>query len=311
MDRFDELYLETLESEVPTIAQALVHLQKGLGKRLRPLIVILTAECFGVRNDRVIQAAVSLELLHMASLIHDDIVDESMVRRGEPSFNALLGNHKSVLLGDYILSNAFNLAISLDLPPLVRRMAKLGAGLSEGELLQLDIAQLADTTEEQYMTVIRQKTAILIQCCMMAGATVAGAEDPLTLEHLSEASLDLGIAFQIKDDIFDYLPTPHIGKPSGNDLKEHKVTLPLIHALRSSSADALKAKKLLRKQQLNEREIDFLVNFAIRSGGVEYADKVMRTHVNRCKTLLQKTLPESTAREALLSVCDYIVDRDK
>lgn len=311
MDRFDELYLETLESEAPTIAQALVHLQKGLGKRLRPIIVILTAECFGVRNDRVIQAAVSLELLHMASLIHDDIVDESMVRRGESSFNALLGNHKSVLLGDYILSNAFSLAISLGIPPLVQRMAKLGASLSEGELLQLDIAQLADTTEEQYMTVIRQKTAALIQCCMMTGATVAGVEDPQILQNLSDASMDLGIAFQIKDDIFDYLPTPQLGKPSGNDLKEHKVTLPLIHALRSSSADAIKAKKLLRKQQLSEREIDFLVNFAIRSGGVEYADEVMRTHVNQCKTLLQETLPESTAREALLSVCDYVVDRDK
>lgn len=311
MERFDELYLETLESKVPSIAQALVHLQKGLGKRLRPLIAILTAECFGVQNDRVILSAVSLELLHMASLIHDDIVDESMERRGEPSFNALLGNHKSVLLGDYILSHAFSIAISLEVPLMVTKMADLGTKLSEGELLQLDISQLADTTEEQYMQVIRQKTAALLQGSMMTGAAVAGVTDAQILNQLAEASSNLGMAFQIKDDIFDYLPTPELGKPSGNDLKEHKVTLPLIYALRTSGTDARKANKLLRKQRLTRGEIDFLVNFAITTGGIKYAEGKMHTYVDRCKEILVEVLPKCGAKETILKVCDYIVDRDK
>ncbi len=311
MQRFDELYLESLQSEVPTIALALTHLRRGLGKRLRPLIVILTAECYGVQNDRVIRAAVSLELLHMASLIHDDVVDESMTRRGEASFNALLGNHKAVLLGDYILSHAFNLALDLDLPLLVRKMAELGADLSKGELLQLDISQLADTTEEQYLEVIKQKTAALMQGSMITGAAVAEVRDGRTLHALAEASMHLGIAFQIKDDIFDYLPSPELGKPSSNDLKEHKVTLPLIHALGTQGTQATKAQKLLRKQRLSEQEIDFLVNFAIKSGGIDYADKVMRTHIKECKHLLSETLPPSPAKETLLGICDYIVDRDK
>ena len=316
MKEFDDSYLRALESNAPTLASALLHLQKGKGKQIRPLIVFLVANAFGAGSDparweKVMNGAISIELLHLASLIHDDVIDESPTRRGQASFYALLGSHKAVLFGDYILSHAFTRALLVGSRTMAMTLAELGLQLSEGELLQEDISELSVTTEEQYFEVISRKTASLIKAAFKVGADTAGVTDPETLGLIESASEKIGLAFQIKDDIFDYLPTPGLGKPAGNDLREHKVTLPLIFALGTDTSDARKAAKLLKKKELNHAEIEFLVSFARKSGGIEYAQGRMARLIDEAKRDLESALPDGEDLRALLSLADYIVFREK
>lgn len=316
LETFDETYLRALESGAPTVARALEHLQKGKGKQIRPLIIFLVAYALGADSDEgkrenAMNGAISIELLHLASLIHDDVIDESPMRRGQSSFYSLLGPHKAVLMGDYILSHAFMRALLIGSKALPMTLADLGRQLSEGELLQEDFSELSLTTEEQYFEVIRRKTASLIRTAFRVGAEAAGVADPGTLETLDEASEKIGLAFQIKDDIFDYMPTSDLGKPAGNDLKEHKVTLPLIFALSTDTADARKGAKLLKKKDLNHEEIRFLLVLARKSGGIEYAQGRMARFTEEAKELLRAALPPSEYLDALVSVTDYIVMREK
>ena len=316
MEQFDRSYLQSIESAAPTVARALAHLGKGKGKRLRPLIVFLVARAFGVKEEDdawedVIGGAIAIELLHLASLIHDDVIDESRMRRGELSLYALLGPHKAVLFGDYILSHAFTRALLIGSQVLALTLSELGMQLSEGELLQEDMSELSVTTEEQYLEIISRKTASLIKASFRIGLETAGVKDGAVIRSVSDAAERIGLAFQIKDDIFDYAPTADLGKPSGNDLREHKVTLPLIFALGSGAAESSKAAKLLKKKELSGDEIRFLVQFARKNGGIEYATAKMNALVTEAKALLQESIPGGEELETLMELCDYIVYRDR
>ena len=316
MQEFEESYLRTLESSTPSVATALAHLRKGKGKQIRPLIVFLVASAFGSgrgseRWADVLNGAISIELLHLASLIHDDVIDESAMRRGQASFYALFGSHKAVLFGDYILSHAFTRALLAGSRTMALTLAELGLKLSEGELLQEDVSELSVTTEEQYFEVISRKTASLINAAFKVGADTAGVTDTDRLGLIGRASEKIGLAFQIKDDIFDYLPTPGLGKPAGNDLREHKVTLPLIFALGTDTSDARKAAKLLKKKELDHAEIEYLLAFARRSGGIEYAQGRMARLIDEAKRDLESAMPAGDELQALLSLADYIVFREK
>lgn len=311
MARFDELYLQALESVSSTISRGLDHLAGNSGKRIRPLILMLVSSSYTPLTDKIISGAVFVELLHVATLIHDDVVDMSMERRGTLSTNALMGNQKAVLFGDYILANAIMQAVMTEDLAVVGRLARLGRMLSEGELLQADTAELGNYSEKAYFQIIDRKTASLIVTSAEIGSLLAGQRDPEHLHRLSTAAEKLGMAFQIKDDIFDYLPTPHLGKPSGNDLKEHKVTLPLIHALNSGTKEAQKAEKILRHQELSSSQIAYLIDFTIRSGGIEYAEGIMRGLLEESKAIFREVLPEGVSREQLLLLCDYVAERKK
>lgn len=311
MTRFDELYLEALDSVSPTISRGLTHIASNAGKRIRPLILMLVASSYTPLTDRIINGAVFVELLHVATLIHDDVVDMSLERRGAPSTNALLGNQKAVLFGDYILANAIMQAVMTEDLAVVGRLARLGRVLSEGELLQADVAELGNYSENEYFQIIDRKTASLIVASAEIGLILAGQRDSGQLHLLSLAAEKLGLAFQIKDDIFDYLPTPQLGKPGGNDLREHKVTLPLIYALNSGRKEALKAQKTLRHNVLSHEQITYLIDFAIRNGGIEYAEEKMQSLLAESKTIFTQVLPQGESLEQLLLLCDYVGQRKK
>ncbi|MDO5016788.1 MAG: polyprenyl synthetase family protein [Porphyromonas sp.] len=308
-ERFDELYFSTIHSISPTITKAVELLHQQTSKQIRPLLLTLVAGCYREVTEEVINGAVFIELLHVATLAHDDVIDESGYRRGVPSLNAIFDNHKAVLIGDYLLANAMVQAVMTNNQAIVLQLAKLGKHLSEGEILQMDTAELGDYSEERYLEIIDRKTASLIESSMMIGAILAGQEEPDLLRNIQTAGQLIGRAFQIRDDIFDYQPTKSLGKPSGQDIAEHKVTLPLIYALDQKSKDRDKVLKLLRHEELKRRDIQFIIDYTIRMGGINYATQRMEEMVTQAKALLIETLPDNENRDALLAIADYIVNR--
>lgn len=311
LKQFEEAYLGSIRSIAPTIVKATELLSRQTAKQVRPLLLLLTANCFGPITEEVIKGSTFIELLHVSSLVHDDVVDESGHRRGVPSMNAVFGNHKAVLIGDYLLANAMMQAVQTNNKQILLQLANLGKNLSEGELLQMDTAELGDYSEERYLEIIDRKTASLIESSMMVGALLAGVSDTETLQKIEQAGQLLGRAFQIRDDIFDYQPTVQLGKPSGQDIAEHKITLPLIYALQQESKERDKVLKLLRHEQLRRDEIVFVIDFATRMGGIEYASKRMVEMIEEAKALLVAGLPPCESRDGLILVADYIATREK
>lgn len=311
LKQFEEAYLGSLRSIAPTIVKATELLSRQTAKQVRPLLLLLTANCFGPITEEVIKGSTFIELLHVSSLVHDDVVDESGHRRGVPSMNAVFGNHKAVLIGDYLLANAMMQAVQTNNKQILLQLANLGKNLSEGELLQMDTAELGEYSEERYLEIIDRKTASLIESSMMVGALLAGVSDAETLQKIEQAGQLLGRAFQIRDDIFDYQPTAQLGKPSGQDIAEHKITLPLIYALQQESKERDKVLKLLRHEQLRRDEIAFIIDFTTRMGGIEYASKQMEGMIEEAKSLLVASLPVCESREALILVADFIATRNK
>lgn len=311
MAEFRRRLEQTFESDSVTLETASKHLQENLGKQVRPLLLILVAGTYGVSSDEVLDGAVSIELLHTASLLHDDVVDASMMRRGQPSINALFGNKKAVLVGDFILSTAVFNILQTGNRQIVSRMAKMGLQLSEGELLQMDSVELGTFSEQEYYQIIDQKTASLIRVSMAVGALLAGETDEAKLAKIEEAGTKLGWAFQIKDDLFDYLPTKKMGKPAGADLREHKVTLPLIYAIELGGGEAEKVRKLLRHDTLTREQINYLVDFAIRKGGIAYAEQRIAELLTEAKDILKEVLAPGESLEMLLKLCDYIGERNR
>lgn len=309
--RFEELYYSSIESVAPSIQKAVELLQQQSSKHVRPLLLLLVASCYKRPSDQIINGSVFIELLHVSTLVHDDVIDESHVRRGVPSMNAIFDNRKAVLIGDYLLSNAMIQAILAGTQSIVLQLANLGKVLSEGEILQMDTADLGDYSEERYLQIIDRKTASLIESSVKIGAMLAGQEDPQLLSALERAGNLLGRAFQIRDDLFDYLPTPELGKPSGQDIQEHKVTLPLIHALSQPSREREKVLKLLRHESLRRSDIDFVITFAQKLGGIEYATRRMEEMIDQAKEILTEALPACESRDALLLLADYIANRKK
>lgn len=311
MDRFDEIYYSSLESISPTLTRAVEILKKGEGKHIRPILLLLVGASFAPITDRLINGGVFIEMFHLSTLIHDDIVDESNMRRGQPSMNAVFGNHKAVLIGDYVLSTSMIQAMLADNKEVINQLVHLGQYLSEGEIFQMDLAELGNYSEENYFKVVQRKTSSLLKACMQIGASLSGVENNEVKERIGEAGNLLGTAFQIRDDIFDFIPTKNLGKPAGQDIREHKITLPLIYALNQGNKEAEKVQKILRHRDLNDDEVRFIIDFVIRMNGIEYATKVMERLIDEAKQILQETIPEGANKEALMNIADYIGKRNR
>ena len=280
------------------------------GKQIRPIMVLLSAGLFGGINEDVLHAGAALEMLHNASLIHDDVVDETALRRGRPTTNAIWGNHIAVLVGDYFTSNALSAGIRTGNIAIISALSDLGKELSLGEIDQICNARDHHLDEESYIGMIRKKTASLFRNCAKMGAETAGAT-PEEYTPLVEYSEILGLCFQIKDDIFDYFDSKQIGKPTGNDLREGKVTLPLLYALNTAPLEeAEPMKALLHKGNLTNEEINTLIEFAKANGGIEYAYDRMRAMQQEADHLIE-SYPDSRWKQSLRDIFAYIIDRDK
>ncbi|MCM1291398.1 MAG: polyprenyl synthetase family protein [Prevotella sp.] len=278
------------------------------GKQIRPIMVILAAKFFNGCNAHTLHAGAALEMLHNASLIHDDVVDDSSLRRGKPTINFTWGNHVAVLVGDFFVSNALAAAIRTDNISIIQAVSDLGKELSLGEIDQICNVRENRLDEESYMGMIRQKTASLFRNCVRTGAQTAGASDHESEPLVQFAEL-LGLCFQIKDDIFDYFDDPRIGKPTGNDLREGKVTLPLLFALRNApEKESTPARQMLAEGNLNDEQIQQLIRFAISHGGVDYAFETMRKMQHKACGLLE-AYPDSEWKTSFIEIFDYIISR--
>ncbi|MDO4790586.1 MAG: polyprenyl synthetase family protein [Porphyromonas sp.] len=308
---FKTKYIQALDSGSTTLSTALEHLYASMGKQVRPSILLLTAKCFSPISDQVLSAAVYIELLHTATLIHDDVVDDTPQRRGIPALHSVMDNKTAVLVGDFLLSTSLYLAVKSNSMAVLEVLMSLGRELSEGELYQLDMAQTEAPTEEQYLNIIRKKTAYLIASAMKIGVLLSDVTDKAVINKIFEAGILLGYAFQIKDDIFDYQEASSnedLGKPVGNDLREHKVTIPLIYAL-SKAPDAEEYRDILRQDKLSEQQIDRLISFARENGGIEYAQSEVDRYIDQAIEILEEFVPESDARKDLIALCRFIGSR--
>ena len=270
LEQFREAFRKTLYSDNPLLEQAVEHLLKAPGKQLRPLLVLLAARMVGEVNEKVIRVALALEMLHTASLVHDDVVDESDRRRGLPSVNALLSNQVAVLAGDFVLSKALECAAQTEDVRVVRYIAQLGQSLADGELLQLDSQDSEVLSEAVYFDIIGRKTASLFSLCARLGAMMAGGTEA-EAERLAQYGKLIGICFQLRDDVFDY-GTAEVGKPLGNDMKEGKLTLPTIYAVVHSDDASMRELALkVRRREASAEEMHQLMDFTVSQGGLEYA----------------------------------------
>lgn len=310
LDKFEPYFKNSMSSKVPLLDVITNYIYRRKGKQLRPLLVFLSAGINGGVKESTYVAAGMIELLHTATLIHDDVVDEAYERRGFFSINALWRSKISVLVGDYLLSKGLLLAIEKNEIELLRIMSKAVKDMSEGELLQIERSRKMDINESTYFEIIEKKTASLLASCSANGACSAGASTEM-IERMRNFGLYLGIAFQIKDDLFDYQPKGVIGKPTGNDIKEKKLTLPLIHSLskvsKSEQSDIL---KLVRSSKKNPKAVEKVVAFVKQNGGLEYTAIKMQEFKN--KALEQLALyPDSEYRKSLEMLTEYIVERSK
>ena len=310
LDDFIVLFNKALSHSNGLLSQVLDHIRQREGKRMRPMLILLIARNFGNINDVTLNAAVGLELLHTASLVHDDVVDESLVRRGQASVNAVYDNKVAILVGDYILSTALLHVSYTHSEVIVRYLSELGQTLSNGEILQLTNIQNEDISEKVYYQVIKQKTATLFAACAAIGAeSVKATQDQVMAARLFGENL--GIIFQIKDDIFDYSDSKVIGKPTGNDLSEGKLTLPVIYALNSTQNEGMMilAKKV-KSHTIQPDEIAALVNFTKANGGIEYAEKRMWEFHDACVKFLNDYVKDRDVRTSLKAYLDFIIKRD-
>ena len=301
---------ESLHTTSPLMNEVIQAYLESKGKQIRPILVLLCAKLFGEVPREAIDAAASLEMLHNASLIHDDVVDESQKRRGLPTINHLYDNRIAVLVGDYFVSCALACSIKTNKMPIVSCLGVLGRDLARGEIDQLSNARNHLLDENAYFEVIRRKTASLFYACMQVGALSAGAsaEDVARLGMFGEK---LGLCFQIKDDIFDYFSDEKIGKPTGNDIREGKITLPLIYAL--SKADHPRHAEMLELARADVHTADqvgSLIAFAIAEGGIDYAYATMNGLRARAVEILENEFPASAERDALVALFDFIINRE-
>ena len=287
------------------------YLQKK-GKQIRPILVILAGKLLGCFNDGTLHGAAAVELLHNASLIHDDVVDDTTQRRDAPTINGIWDNHLAVLVGDFFLSNALLQSAETGDLRVVESISRLGRLLSIGELDEIYNARYNDPREEAYFEIIYRKTASLFISCVEIGAYMAGIDDnDPRMEALREYARLLGLCFQIRDDIFDYFADARIGKPTGNDLREGKITLPLIHVLADSSLPAHQEMATLAKAEtLDNDQISRLIAYAIDNGGIDYAATVMDNLKQQAAQALCSTFTDDNEpRRAFLALLDHVVAR--
>lgn len=306
---FIALFNQSLSHTNGMLTQALDHIRQRAGKRMRPILILLMAKNFGRITDATQHAAVGLELLHTASLVHDDVVDESGERRGQASVNQVFDNKVAVLVGDYILSTALLQVSYTHSEVIVRCLAELGRTLSNGEILQLSNIQNQDISEDIYYQVIKQKTAALFEACAALGAVSAGATES-EIESARRFGRNLGIIFQIRDDIFDYYDHGEIGKPTGNDMIEGKLTLPVIYALNTTQdEEMITLARKVKNGSVTDEEIARLVAFTKAQGGIEYADKRMRDFRAEAMLFLETEVKDEAVRRSLKAYLDYVIER--
>ncbi len=306
---FSELFNNALVHQDQLLSQVLTHIRQRGGKRMRPILILLMAKNYGDVSKTTLHSAVGLELLHTASLVHDDVVDESEERRGQASVNATYDNKVAVLVGDYLLSTALLHVAYTDNATIIQNLADLGRTLARGEILQLSNIKNTEINEDVYYDVIKMKTAALFESCASIGAMSAGAS-PEEVEESRLFGQNLGIIFQIRDDIFDYYESKDIGKPTGNDMAEGKLTLPVIYALNNSHLESMQT--LARKVKagtINSDEIAVLVEFAKENGGIEYAERRMNDYRSLCMEYIESSVKEKAIRDALTAYVDYVIER--
>lgn len=306
---FRGFFKETIRSDVFLLDQIIRYLLRQKGKELRPTLVFMTANLFGEINERSYVAATMIELLHTATLIHDDVVDEADTRRGFVSINKIWKNKAGVLLGDYLLSKGLLIALENEEYQLLKVQSRAVQMMSEGELRQFKTAGLFNMTEERYFQIISEKTASLISTCCECGA-ISATNDPEMHKLMSEIGMCIGIAFQIRDDLFDY-GMYDIGKPKRNDIQERKVTLPLIKALDSvNRKQASHYRALMKKRKKSHADVEELVRFVHESGGIDQAREAMYGYANKAITQLDR-LPPSQAKDDFADLIHFVITRKK
>ena len=309
MKLFEVRFHESMKSKVPLLDKITHYIIRRKGKQMRPMFLFLTAKMLGEINEKTYQSASLVELLHTATLVHDDVVDDANERRGFFSVNALWKNKIAVLVGDYMLSRVLLHSLENDNVRALQIVARAVREMSEGELLQIEKARKLDITEEVYFEVIRQKTASLIATvCESAAASVDREDMADRMRRFGEL---VGLAFQVKDDIFDYGAPGNIGKPTGNDIRERKMTLPLIYALQHSEKAVRKELMNIVKNHNEEKKyVQRAIQLVIEAGGIEYAHKRMIELKTEALDLLTD-IPDSESKRALIGLVEYTVTRDK
>lgn len=310
MKAFEPKFKQSMASHIPLLDRVTHYIVKRKGKQLRPMLVFLSAKANGPITESAYRAASLVELMHTATLVHDDVVDDSNQRRGFFSINALWKNKIAVLVGDYLLSKLLLLATENEEFRLLKIVSTAVKEMSEGELLQIEKARRLDVDESVYFEIIRQKTASLISACCAAGAAAAGAADPV-IQRMADFGEKLGIAFQIKDDLFDYQRSNKAGKPSGIDIKEQKMTLPLIYTLQNVSwLDKRFIINTVKNHNTNSGRVDKVIRMVQETGGIKYATEKMLAYRNEALALLAE-IPESPSKVALEQMVAYVIDRER
>ena len=310
MEVFDRLFTETLRDHNTDFQSMIDFISDKNGKRIRPLILLLSAKLCGEPNKTSIDYAITLELLHTATLIHDDVVDNTMERRGQLSVNAKYDNRVAVLLGDYILAMAIAKAVVVKNFAVLEIISRLAKNLAEGELVQLVASKELLINEKRYFEMIWKKTAFLLSSCSEMGAISVNANQEKR-EKLRLIGENLGMCFQIKDDIFDYFDQGNLGKPTGNDIREGKITLPLIYALNTApKSDSDRILSLIKSRNYSQETIRQLTDFAKENKGIEYAYFKMQ-EIKASILALLEDFPDSIAKNSLIRLSDYVIEREK
>jgi len=309
LHEFRHFFKETIKTDVRLLDTIIKYLLKQKGKELRPTLVFMSANLFGGVNQKSHVAATMIELVHTATLIHDDVVDEANTRRGLVSINKIWSNKAGVLLGDFLFSKGLQIALQFKAYQMLEIQSRAAQKMSEGELRQLKTAGMFNMTENRYFQIISEKTASLISTCCEVGA-VSATDSEVHHELMREIGVCIGIAFQIRDDLFDY-GVYDIGKPTRNDIQERKITLPFIKAIEhADKREAIKIRALMKKRKKRSSDVDQIVSFVHNNGGMEYAKNSMYEYANKAISLLEQ-LPSSAHKQAFVDLIHFIITRKK
>lgn len=310
MAEFESYFNRTMKSDIPLLKIILNYILRRKGKQMRPMLVFLTARLNGNISESAFVAATLIELLHTASLVHDDVVDDAHERRGALSINALWNSKIAVLVGDYMLSRGLLISIEKTRYDMLEIVSEAVKSMAEGELLQLQKARKLNIKEEDYYKIIISKSAALIAACTATGARSV-SDDPDIIQLMKDFGENIGIAFQIRDDILDYEANGLTGKKAGNDIKERKITLPLIHSLDlASSSQKRHILSIVRSRKKTKEEINEVIDFVISSGGIDYAELKMNQYRDKALAILD-SYPCSDVKESLISFVNYTTSRNK
>lgn len=310
LEQFNSQFKKSIWSDTKIVNFIIRYLLKQKGKKIRPLLVIFSSKICGNVSDRTYRGATLVELLHTATLVHDDVVDEAETRRGFPSINAVWKNKAAVLIGDYLLAKGLMTAVDGNDFDFLRVITNTVKRMSEGELLQSSKTRKLNNDEETYYRIISDKTASLLSTCCEVGAR-AVTDDDIKITAMRNFGENLGIAFQIRDDILDYIGKKSIiGKPLGGDIREKKLTLPLIYALKNSSKE--KSNEVMKILKMKERkmDVDKVIDFVIQNGGIEYSENAAKEYGEKAKKELS-IFPDSEIKSSLLELVDFIIERTK